>query len=137
MQSLILPSLTVEIAYLALAALLLAAHIICQATLLTRDLGTDYNAGPRDEPRKLGIMGGRAERALRNFLETFPAFAALALAVTVVGKADGLSAWGAALYFWSRVVYLPLYLFGVPYLRSLAWAAAGAGIAMMFWRLVW
>ena len=132
-----LPGLTTEIAYLALACVLLAVHIICQAVLLTRDLGSQYNAGPRDEARHPGLIGGRAERALRNFLETFAAFAALALAVPVTGKADWWSGFGAALYFWARVVYLPLYLGGIPYFRSLVWTLGSAGIAIILWRLVW
>lgn len=128
--------LTTEIAYLALACLLLAVHILCQSVLLTRDLGSEYNAGPRDEARRPGVVGARAERALRNFLETFAAFAALVLAVTVAGKADWWSGFGAALYFWARVVYLPLYLGGIAYFRSLAWALGSAGIAIILWRLV-
>lgn len=131
-----LPGLTTEIAYLALACLLLAAHILAQSVLLTRDLGSHYNAGARDEGRRPGLVSARAERALRNFLETFAAFAALALAVTVTGKADWWSGFGAALYFWARLVYLPLYLGGIAYVRSLAWAVAGVGIAIILWRLV-
>jgi uncharacterized MAPEG superfamily protein len=128
--------LTPEIAYLALASVLLGVHIAAQSLLLVRDLGRDYNAGPRDEEREPGVVGARAERALRNFLETFAAFAALALAVTVTGKADWWSGFGAALYFWARVVYLPLYLGGVPYFRSAVWLVSAAGIIIVFWRLV-
>lgn len=129
--------LTTEIAYLALATVLAGVHIACQSLLLTRDLGSAYNAGPRDQQRRPGALGGRAERALRNFLETFAVFAALALAVTVSGQADWWTGLGAALYFWARVVYLPLYLGGVAYYRSLAWLVALVGIAIIFWRLVW
>jgi uncharacterized MAPEG superfamily protein len=136
MQSTIIPSLTVELAFVALGVVLLGLHITVQAMLLTRDLGTSYNASARDEQKSVGLFASRAERALRNFLETFPAFVAVALAVTIANKADGLSGLGAALYFWSRLVYLPLYVFGVPYLRSLAWLGAVAGISLILWRLL-
>jgi uncharacterized MAPEG superfamily protein len=126
-----------EIAYLALASALLGVHIVLQSLLLIRDLGADYNASARDEQRSPGPLGSRAERALRNFLETFAVFAALSLAVTVTGKADWWSGLGAALYFWARVVYVPLYLGGVPYFRSLVWLVAAAGMLIIFWRLVW
>lgn len=135
MQSLLLPTLSVEIAYLALACALLLVHIGVQAILLTRELGPEYNAGARDEPRRVTGIGGRAERALRNYLETFAAFAALALAVTVAGKADWWTGLGAALYFWARVAYLPLYLAGIPYLRSAVWAVASAGLVIILWQL--
>lgn len=135
MTSGLLPSLQIEIAYLVLAGALLLVHIAIQGTLLSRELGTEYNAGPRDEQRPVGGVTGRAERALRNYLETFPLFAALVLAVTVAGKADGWTATGAALYFWARVAYLPLYLAGIPYLRSMAWTAASAGLVIILWQL--
>ena len=38
-----------------------------------------------------------------------------------------LSAIGAHLYFFGRVIYLPLYAFGVPYVRSLVWLVAAGG----------
>ena len=66
-----------------------------------------------------------------NFLETFPFFAAAVLAVAVTGGSDTLTVLGAQLYFWSRVVYLPLYLAGIPYLRSLVWAFSLLGMLMV------
>ena len=42
-----------------------------------------------------------------------------------------LTVWGAALYFWGRVVYVPLYAFGVPYIRSLVWLVSLAGLVMV------
>ena len=48
------------------------------------------------------------DRAYRNFLETFPIFAAVLLAVAVQGKSGNLSHWGALLYVIARIVYIPL-----------------------------
>jgi uncharacterized MAPEG superfamily protein len=126
-------SLPTELVYLAWSVVLLLAHIAIQAGLSTAKLGV-YNAGPRDEGREPhGTHAGRAARALRNFLETYPAFVALALGLSVAGKTG---AFGAALWFWARVIYLPLYLFGVPYLRTLAWMAAAGGLVLMAIRLL-
>lgn len=132
-----IPRLPTEIAYLMLALVLLGVHVTVQAILLTRALGSDYNAGPRDEQRKVGGVAGRAERALRNFNETFPAFAVLAIVQTMMDKGgDPWSGAGAAIYFWSRVAYLPLYLAGVPYLRSLVFLIASFGLLIMFHQIV-
>jgi uncharacterized MAPEG superfamily protein len=38
---------------------------------------------------------------------------------------------GAAGFFWARVVYLPVYLLGITYLRSAVWGVGVAGLAMM------
>ena len=42
-----------------------------------------------------------------------------------------IAAMGVQLYFWGRVAFLPLYAIGVPFLRTIAWTAASAGIAMV------
>jgi len=127
--------LSTEIAYLLLAGLLLLVHLCAQAISLTRQFGSAYNASARDQQRIATGIAGRAERAFRNYLETFPLFAAMALAVHMTGKADWWSGFGAALYFWARLAYLPLYLAGIPYLRSAIWSLATLGILIIMWRL--
>ena len=134
-MSSILPSLSTEMAYLLLSGVLLLVHIGAQGMTMTRQLGSQYNAGPRDEQRQVTGAAGRADRALRNFLETFALFAAMALAVQVAGKANWWSGLGAGLYFWARVAYLPLYLAGIPYLRSVIWCVAMLGIVIIMWQL--
>ncbi len=81
-------------------------------------------------------MAGRAQRALDNLKESYPAFIALALALAVSGRTGGLGATGAMLWFVARVVYHPLYLFGVPYVRSFAWIASMLGLLLMLIRLL-
>ena len=126
-------SLPTELVYLAWSVVLLLVHIAIQGGLSTAKLGA-YNAGPRDEGREpRGAHAGRATRALRNFLETYPAFVALALGLSVAGKTGAL---GAALWFWARVIYLPLYRFGGPSLRTLAWIVAAGGLVLMVIRLL-
>jgi len=38
---------------------------------------------------------------------------------------------GAQLFFWARVVYVPVYWAGIPLLRTGVWAASIAGLVMM------
>ncbi len=121
-----------EFVYLGLSVVLLLVQIFVQTGTATRELGLPYNAGARDAGRKAqGVVAGRAARALANFLETYPAFVGLALALVVAQKSGGLGAAGAAVWFWARVVYLPLYLAGVPYVRGLAWGASLVGLVLM------
>ena len=72
-----------------------------------------------------------APRALTNLLETFPAFIGLALALALVGKTGGWGATGAKMWFWARVAYLPLYVLGLPYVRTLAWLVSVSGLVAM------
>ncbi|MBN9242664.1 MAG: MAPEG family protein [Mesorhizobium sp.] len=124
-----------EIAVLGWSVVLLLAQIVLQA-VSTYDLGP-YLLGPRDDNRRSGnIWAGRLKRALENLLETYPAFVALALALAVTGKTGGIAATGAWVWLTARVVYVPLYAFGVPAVRTLAWCASIVGLLMMLVRLM-
>jgi uncharacterized MAPEG superfamily protein len=122
---------------LAGSGLLVVAQIVLQAQLSNREYGLRWAASPRDEkPAAPGVLLGRAQRALSNLLETFPVFVAAVLAVGVAGRFDPWSLIGAHVYLWSRIVYLGLYLAGVPLLRSLVWNVALVGIVMVLAQLL-
>lgn len=117
---------------LALSVALLVFHISLQGMLATKELGSEWNAGPRDDAREpAGKLAGRAARASANYRETYPGFVALALAVALAGDPSGWGLVGGWLWFIARLVYIPLYLAGIPYIRSLVWLVALAGLAIM------
>lgn len=119
------------------SVVLLIVHILLQAMTATRELGASWNAGSRDEGLKpKGAVAGRAERASANFRETYPAFIALALALALKGDTSSFGIWGAWLWFVGRIIYIPLYLAGVPYIRSLVWIGSLVGLALMLVALV-
>ena len=94
--------------------------------------GLKWSVNSRDEGwPAIGIVGSRADRACKNFLETFPLFAAAVLVAHGMDKSTAHSLLGAQLYIWGRIVYVPLYLFGVPWLRTLSWAVSFAGILLV------
>lgn len=98
--------------------------------------GYIWAAGSRDSPKPpLSGIAGRMERAYRNFMETFPFFAALVVMSVAMGRAGGLTLLGAELYFVGRVLFWFLYVFGVFLVRSLAWNIATAGIFVMLYAL--
>lgn len=107
-------------------------HILLAGGLVTASRGTAWNVGNRDgEPSPVSPLAGRAQRASVNFLETFPFFAAALVCAIAVGRQGYLVELGAQIYFWARLVYLPVYLFGIPFLRSAIWMAAMAGLLMV------
>jgi uncharacterized MAPEG superfamily protein len=94
--------------------------------------GMPWALGPRDDAwPALGKTGARLERAYRNFLETFPFFAAAVLLAHALGISTPMSVLGAQLYFWARVVYVPVYVIGIPFLRTLVWTAGLVGIVLV------
>jgi uncharacterized MAPEG superfamily protein len=121
-----------ELQLLAASALLGLVHIILAAQASNFQRGFRWGGGPRDEPAQpLAGIGGRLERAQRNFLETFPLFAAAMLIAHAAGEQSWMTLWGAHLYFWARLAYLPAYASGIFLVRSLIWNVAAVGILLV------
>ncbi len=123
--------MTPELQYLVYGVILLIVHVLVQATFSDLSKGLGWAVGPQDESREQTVVAARIERSLRNYLETFPAFIALALTLAVTEQGNGTSAFGAAIWFWARVAYIPVYASGVPLVRSAAWFASVVGLVMM------
>ncbi len=127
-----------ELTMLVASCVLCLFQIIVSSHAASLQRGYRWTASSRDaEVPPLTGVAGRLERALRNFLETFPVFVAAVLLVHVLDRESALSAWGAGLYTSARLVYLPLYAGGVPLLRSLVWNVAFAGIVLLFLASAW
>ena len=124
--------MTPELTYVGLAVILAVVQIFLPATGRTMQFGPKWNAGRRDEVMPpVTPLTGRLERAQANLYETLPLFIGAVLVAHVAGEDGFLTYWGASLYFWARVVYVPLYAFGVTGLRSLAFLASLVGLLMI------
>ena len=130
--------MSVELRMLTLSVVLGIVQIIAASHAASLQRGYRWTASPRDEEvEPLRGVAGRLDRALRNFVETFPLFAAAVLAAHVTDTHDALTEWGAQLYFWGRVAYVPLYAAGVPLIRSLVWNVPTIGIGLVVVALLW
>ena len=115
------------------SSLLGIVHLLIVAQFSRQQYGLKWIGSARDDARPpLSGVGGRLERAYRNFLETFPYFVAAVAVVSVSGAADTVSAWGAIAYFGGRLFYIPLYAFGIPVVRGLVWNIPTVGILAIF-----
>ncbi len=126
--------MTTELTVLAWGCLLALVHIFAAGQARTRQYGAKWNMGARDEavPEPSPLVG-RLSRAQANFFETFPVVVAVIAILAISGRANGTSALGAWIWLVGRVVYLPLYAFGVPVVRSLVFTVSFVGLAMMLW----
>ena len=68
---------------------------------------------------------------MANYVENFTPFVAVALALIVTQRTGGAGALGATIWILARIVYLPIYLFGVIYVRTAVWAISIVGLVMM------
>ena len=78
----------------------------------------------------------RAQRAHRNMLESLTIFAVLVLVAQVAGKFNAVTALGAQLFFWGRLAYAPVYVIGIPWLRSGLWGVSFVGLLQILLQLL-
>ena len=128
--------MSVELTLLIWSTTLFAGYIGVQSTLYRLQHGIEFAGSGRDSEPPPNIWNARAEKALRNLIETYAVFVALAVATELSGRSDALTQWGAHIYFWARWVYLPLYVLGVQWFRSLTWCVAAIGLMLMFFGLL-
>lgn len=126
--------LTPELMFVAWSVVLAFIYVILPIAIATRVNGPAWNAGNRDEAAKPSpLVGQRLERAQKNFFETYPMFLAVVLIAVARHQSNHWITWGAEAYVWGRLLYIPLYAFGVRYVRSLAWIVATVGILMILY----
>jgi len=124
--------MTPELLMLALSVVLGLVHIVVSAIATTHQYGPKWNLSARDAPMPpLEIVAGRLNRALHNFLETFPLFAVAVLIADATNRHGWLAVWGSQIYFYARVLYLPIYAAGLPVIRTVVWGVATLGIVMV------
>jgi uncharacterized MAPEG superfamily protein len=113
-----------------------ALYLGAQSILYRAHYGLWFAQTARDEEGPPSVMLGRSERALRNFNETFVPFAILLVIAHLSDQNDPVVFWGAVVWLVSRVLYLPLYVFGVFAVRSLVWLIGALGLFAMFFGLL-
>ncbi len=112
-------------------------QISLQSILVLRQAGPAWVAGPRDEPKEMSGITGRVVRAHRNLLEILPQFVAALFVVHTAGVNEQLAVSGAWLFFVSRCLYVPAYVFGPPGLRSVFWQGGQVGIIIVLCDIIW
>lgn len=123
--------MSIELWCLFAAMVMALVHLSAASFTFKAQVGNRYTVGPRDEDLRPSGVAARLDRAQRNFMETFPVFAAAVLIVEHLDVAGGLSQWGVVIYIAGRILFLPLYAMGVPWLRTFSWNAATLGLVLV------
>lgn len=97
--------------------------------------GVAWGFGPQDDQPADTLYLGRARRAHENIKENLPVFLAVATLTIVTGTSDAALT-GAMIWVIARALFLPLYLVGVPWLRTLAFGFSLIGLVVMSVALV-
>lgn len=109
--------------------MLLVASLLHVRAWTPRGMG--LAVGNRDHLPEASPLAARADRAARNTLENLVLFAALVLTAHAAGVDNAQVLLGAQVFFWARIVYLAVYLAGIPVLRTLVWAVSLVGLGMI------
>lgn len=92
--------------------------------------------GNRETPVEGRQWVGRAQRAHRNLLESLLPFAALVLVAHAADVSNAYTVLGAQLFFYARLAYAAIYIAGIPWLRTVAWAVGLAGLLLILAQLI-
>lgn len=118
-----------ELKVLAAATVWGFIQLVAAAQAANAQHGLKWAASPRDiEMPPLKPIPGRINRNFRNYLETFPFFAAAVLMAQTLGVHNELTHWGSLAYISGRIAYAALYISGIPLIRSLFWNIAAFGM---------
>ena len=128
--------MTPDLNYLLMSVVLTFVQVLIAAAAANQVVGLNTLAGNRDDVPVMTGFAGRAKRAHLNMLENMVLFTALVLVTAVAGKANAMTAMGALIFFWARLIYAVIYLLGVPWLRTVAWFVSVIGMVMIAWQLL-
>lgn len=126
----------IELKLLVWSVALAFAQCLVAVTGALLQVGLPTLAGNREKMPAITGWAGRAERAHRNMLQSLVLFAALVLVAQATGKLGPTTALGAQLFFWGRLAYAPVYIIGLPWVRTAVWAVSVVGLIMIFVQLV-
>ena len=128
--------MTPDLKYLLFSVILTFVQLLIAAALANQAVGLPTLAGNREGLGELPGMAGRAKRAHLNMVENMVLFTALVLIAAVAGKANAMTAMGATIFFWARLVYAGIYVAGISWVRTVAWFVSVIGMVLIALQLL-
>jgi uncharacterized MAPEG superfamily protein len=128
--------MTPELTYLVWSAALTVIQVVIAVSGAQLQVGLPTLADNREGLPEITGWAGRARRAHANMLESLVLFAVLVLTAKAAGISNAMTLLGAQLFFWSRVAYAVIYVVGIPWVRTAAWAVSVVGLLLIFLQLV-
>jgi uncharacterized MAPEG superfamily protein len=121
----------IDVQFLMLAALLNWLMIVVAALWgvgAFSPAGLKRAFGNRAHVAQATPAAARADRAAKNMIENMVLFVVVLAAARLRGADPHALTPGAAMFFWARLAYWPVYVIGIPYLRTLLWVTALCGL---------
>ncbi len=128
--------MSVELQLLVCAVALTLIQVVVAVVGSITQVGMPPLMGNRQGLAEFTGWVGRAHRAHRNMLESLVIFAILVLVAHAAGREDATTALGAQIFLWARLAFAVIYIAGIPYLRTVAWAVALTGLMLIFKQVI-
>jgi uncharacterized MAPEG superfamily protein len=128
--------MTLELKLLVWSAALALVQMLIALFGAIAQVGFPPLVGNRENLPVFEGWAGRAQRAHRNMLESLIIFAALVLVAQFAGRINVATALGAQLFFWARLAYAPVYIIGIPWLRTAVWGVSFVGLVQILLQLL-
>ena len=128
--------MSVELQLLVCAVALTLFQVVVAVVGSITQVGMPPLMGNRQGLTEFTGWVGRAHRAHRNMLESLVLFAILVLTAHAAGREDATTAMGAQVFLWARLAFAVIYIAGIPYLRTVAWAVALGGMLLILKQVI-
>lgn len=122
----------IELTLLALSAAFCAVMWVPYILARINAWGLIETLGYPENPPPVPAWADRLQKAHANMVENLAPFAALVLVAHAADALGPLTALGAVLFFWARIVHVGAYALAIPYVRTLAFAVAWVGMVLIF-----
>ena len=122
-----------ELTILGLYGILIVVVILVETVLAIQQLGADYLATPRDERRLPEGLAGRANRTVLNCTIGMALFAPAILIHAVNDGFTGTTLLMAQIFLVARVIYVIVYIAGIPWVRTLAFVTGLLATLILYW----
>ncbi len=126
----------IDASLLSVSILIFMVMVVVQAIFSNLEHPPKTLLGARDGLADESRLTCRAKRANQNMVEALLMHVPLVLLVLVLDRSNEMTALGGWLFVAGRAIYAPLYWFGVPLLRTLAWTVAAAGTLIILFQIL-
>lgn len=129
--------MTMELLSVVVYALLIFITVIVQSSYMARNAGLVFSLGNREKSQtNKKPLGNRIDRTLENLKEGGIMYVPLAVLAVSTGVSNPWTYYAALATIISRILYIPVYIFGVRIVRSLVFAPSLIAIPVMAYGVI-
>lgn len=124
--------LSSELSILALYGLLVIITLLIQVLAALGQVGLPMLASPRDHMPALTGIAGRMQRCLQNSVVAMALFAPPVLSLVIQDATSASTLLACQVFLIARLIYLPVYAAGLPWLRTGVWMVGFLATAWLY-----